>query len=447
MSYLIFQTGHKAANWNINLFLRNIYWLLKDCPVRRFEYTQITGSKIFPLKFCTIRWLENSSVCERALQMLPFLKKWVDHIGTALHSEVYASIRKSLLDELLPEKLRFFKSISLNLEPFLEKFQTPKPMFPFLYEHFEAIIRTLLVRFVKDKVLQEASNFTKILELDLSTDSKQIISKVDIGFEASSALEPISNDKRHDFYQGCKLFLVKLTTKLLERCPLKYSFVCSASCLSPTLLKKKKELCKKRMQCLLQSLIQQNRITPETADIIKTQFHEFCSDESINEKIDIFSFNNDRLDVFYTDLIGKRDDMRQLFNVLKMMLILSHGNASVESGFSVNKDVLVENLEELSLISQRMVYDTVRHYGGALTVEFTSDLMKSARSARTRYRESLERKRTESKKNQFAEERKRKAKEAWDGLCAKREALRADAKANEDLIRKQMVHLRKEMDF
>ena len=39
-------------------------------------------------------------------------------------------------------------------------------------------------------------------------------------------------------------------------------------------------------------------------------------------------------------------------------LILSHGSAAVESGFSINNDMLVENLLEESLVGQRIVYDS-----------------------------------------------------------------------------------------
>lgn len=39
------------------------------------------------------------------------------------------------------------------------------------------------------------------------------------------------------------------------------------------------------------------------------------------------------------------------------MFFLSNGQAAVERGFSLNKEMLMENLQQKSLISQRMVYD------------------------------------------------------------------------------------------
>ena len=46
--------------------------------------------------------------------------------------------------------------------------------------------------------------------------------------------------------------------------------------------------------------------------------------------------------------------------VFKLLLCLSHGQASVERGFSVHSDLLVENMHEDSLIAQRIVQDHVK---------------------------------------------------------------------------------------
>jgi len=42
-----------------------------------------------------------------------------------------------------------------------------------------------------------------------------------------------------------------------------------------------------------------------------------------------------------------------------MVLMLSHGQASVESGFSVNEELLIENMEEETIVAQRIVFDAV----------------------------------------------------------------------------------------
>ena len=75
-----YKAAHKACKWSLNDFLRALYYLFKDFPSRRADYMHHTGSSMFPLKFCSIRWLENSKVIERALKMLPHLKTYVDAV-------------------------------------------------------------------------------------------------------------------------------------------------------------------------------------------------------------------------------------------------------------------------------------------------------------------------------------------------------------------------------
>ena len=74
----------------------------------------------------------------------------------------------------------------------------------------------------------------------------------------------------------------------------------------------------------------------------------------------------------------------------KIALLLSHGNADVESGFSVNEDLLVENLQERSLVSQRIVYDAIKNAGGVSSVDINKELIKSVKAASSRYKSALE---------------------------------------------------------
>ena len=53
-----------------------------------------------------------------------------------------------------------------------------------------------------------------------------------------------------------------------------------------------------------------------------------------------------------------------LFEVTKIVLILSHRNAQVESRFSINNDIFVENLHGKSIVAQRHIYDGIVHAGG-----------------------------------------------------------------------------------
>ena len=54
---------------------------------------------------------------------------------------------------------------------------------------------------------------------------------------------------------------------------------------------------------------------------------------------------------------------KELFEVLKIVKILSHENAQIGSGFSVNLDLLIENLPKESSVAQCQVYDGIRTVG------------------------------------------------------------------------------------
>ena len=66
------------------------------------------------------------------------------------------------------------------------------------------------------------------------------------------------------------------------------------------------------------------------------------------------------LDTFYWKLLEGTSLFKRLAEVLKIILTLSHSQASVERGFIINKSLLAENLATKSLIAQRIVYDYMK---------------------------------------------------------------------------------------
>ena len=54
--------------------------------------------------------------------------------------------------------------------------------------------------------------------------------------------------------------------------------------------------------------------------------------------------NTDRLDEFYWNYIKDA----KVWKIFRIVFALSHGQAAIERGFSVNSKLLVENLQEKS---------------------------------------------------------------------------------------------------
>lgn len=133
-----FKTGFKNSDWNILAFFRAAYYLFKDSPSCRGTFIAVTQSATFPMKFCSVRWLEISKVVKRALDLYEKLKKFVDHVNTNKMKNISSSasfitLSSALEDKLLRPKIAFFQSVAEDLQPFLRAFQTDCPMAPFLY--------------------------------------------------------------------------------------------------------------------------------------------------------------------------------------------------------------------------------------------------------------------------------------------------------------------------
>ena len=64
--------------------------------------------------------------------------------------------------------------------------------------------------------------------------------------------------------------------------------------------------------------------------------------------------------IFFFGKYINRSEYEQMWCVFKLLLCLSHGQASVERGFSVNSNLLVENMHEDSLTAQKSVHDHMK---------------------------------------------------------------------------------------
>ena len=94
-----------------------------------------------------------------------------------------------------------------------------------------------------------------------------------------------------------------------------------------------------------------------------------------------------RLNVFYMSCSSHNGELRE---VVKLVMILSKGNARVESRFSVIEDVLIENMSEGSPAAQRMVFGGVMNEGGISNVDINRKMLKFINNAHSEYVKQLE---------------------------------------------------------
>ena len=108
---------------------------------------------------------------------------------------------------------------------------------------------------------------------------------------------------------------------------------------------------------------------------------------------------------------------------------ISHGQASVEGGFSVNKNIEVQNVGDNSYIAQPIVCDSVEHVGGIMNIVITKEMKIAASSAHSQHRMHFE----QQKKNETVKNKKEKSKASVEliSLQEKKIVLEKEIKANE----------------
>lgn len=157
---------------------------------------------------------------------------------------------------------------------------------------------------------------------------------------------------------------------------MKYSITKSLTSLDPAVALQ--DLGKTRFNKLLEHLVTCGWISGALADRAASQYGDICS--TLKTRLENFKRKDQRLDDFWVRLLSEME-AEELKTVVKLVLILSHGNAEVERGFSVNKECLQDNMTESTLIGFRTVYDTVQKMGGIDKVPITKSLLHSAKTA------------------------------------------------------------------
>ena len=186
----------------------------------------------------------------------------------------------------------------------------------------------------------------------------------------------------------------KVVEKVLENCPASYSLFRHLSCLNPVKMASNKKDCSEKLKKVLKLLVNAERVEEEECDTLLQQFVIFLDSIPVfgSERFANFQSAEDRMDTLFFECMAN-ESYKSLFSVVKLILILSHGQATVERGFSVNKEVEVENLKEHTLVAERIVCDHVNSVGGVLKVELSKPLLLSVKMSRQRYEKYLDQER------------------------------------------------------
>ena len=430
-----FRIGSTASGWDIEHTLSSLRWLFKDSPARREDYTAVTKSAVFPLDFCRHRWLENVKVTERALEILPLVEEYTKaaKLGkvTEPTNKSFQSVTKLFGDPLICAKLNFFLLLAKEVSPFLTLYQTDRPMLPFLSNDLGKVLRGLMERVIKPEALAGRKEPSKLLHVEWNDSKNQLRnSKVKAGFAAERIISQLTSAKKvsekqvYEFRDNCKQFVLKMISKIVEKSPITYSLVRNMVCLDPANLPTKKEPSVAKLTHILRNLVDAGQVSEHLCDPALTEYSALF-DEVAAAGTTQFDHTTDRLDTYYHSLLDGKGDYKNVWYVIRKLLLISHGQASVERGFSVNKEVMVDNLSQRSLIAQRVIHDHVRTQGGILNVSITKELLLSAGSAYQKYSMYLESLKAE-KAAKVINDKKRSITDDVSEMKAKRRRMQQD---------------------
>ena len=113
-------------------------------------------------------------------------------------------------------------------------------MAPFLGQSLKDLLLTLMGRFIKKDVLEQADSYPKLAAIDPCDKKNQVHCKhMEFGFAARRSMKSVTDNKTISelavltFKTECVQPLSAMTAKLNERCPLKYLLVTYLSSLNP----------------------------------------------------------------------------------------------------------------------------------------------------------------------------------------------------------------------
>lgn len=394
-----FKTGAQKIGWNIDSLLRSLYNLFHDAPARAEDFVNITGSTQFPRKFCSTRWLEDAPVAERAIMIWPNIVKYVNETlkgpkGKVPKIQSFNTVQASTQDPFITAKLQFFVTQANMLQPYLQKHQTDDPMAVFMAQDLAYIVRSAMSKFVKKDVIDTASSSAKLVNIELEKEDNFLPPKdVDVGFAVKAITEKLQKDRKvsqlqiRSFFSECRTFLIAATAKILERCPLKYQLLRSLSALDPRHMALQPDDATRKFERLLAKLLAKllvcRQFKADECDGAKRQFDVLLAEVQKYHKEEFEAYTTcQRLDKFFFKVLAEKPHYNVLWKVVKLVLVLLHGQAGIERGFSENKDILSCNMGEDTVKAFRTVYDGVKHMKCEVhDIPVSKELLKSCKQS------------------------------------------------------------------
>lgn len=405
-----FLKGLSELGENVSDFIFQLHHFFDGWPARWQEYEAIQDKLKVPnhrfLKHVSSRWLTLGPAAERALEQWPaiieYFTKYLPKSKSVPTCMSYKNIVSFIKRTPAEVELSFTAHSAQTFSPFTALFQRDEPLVHILHQQLSRLIRTLICRIctVKAPTSNDAFATKYYLPLEkifLETSEQDLIKKLD----KTDQIIFLNKVRKH-YEAACRHLMAKtsVSNNLLKH----------LSVLNPKAKKSDDQ----------RSIVKVAQAMP----------FDFSETELINEYI---LYNSEkpiikkddphvRVDLYWAKIFENECHSGQkryptLEKVVKAALILSHGNAQVERGFSQSGNIMTD---ERSSTSERTLNSIITvknciHYMHENKIEnvvITKDLMSLARTAHIRYKQYCEeQKLIKEKEKRIQEEEERLAEE------------------------------------
>ena len=204
---------------------------------------------------------------------------------------------------------------------------------PFLYQDLNDLLEKVMKKFVKPTVTEAK----EVHDIDV-TKSDNIVNnaKIKIGVEAEEILKQHQLTQREIllFRTQCQSFLQTFVSRLQKKSPLQYKFTKYIQCLSPSLISSSPETAKRYMKSVLLHIKDLHIVPVEHIGDILEDFDALCCHAKNNESFKSFDHRSMSVDQYFHEICSNNSTYSHLWPMIRTMQVLSHGQASVERGFS-----------------------------------------------------------------------------------------------------------------
>jgi hypothetical protein len=328
--------------------------------------------------------------------------------------------------------MEFLIEVVPLFENFAAFFQSVEPQVHVLHTRMSELVERLLLRILKPEALAGKSG--KELK---AIDPKNVadhLSDDDIvlGHDTRQALRSIPKESRHRVIVSMRAFYMSAAVYLLPRLPLDNPLLQNLIYFQP-----KKSFLPESLKAICDLVQKMPHMDSKDAIDIADEWRAYRLDAdtiSLSENAE-----GKRVDHYWRDVISLQScdgsyKYAKMGQLVKAALILPHGNADVERGFSVNNDVLTDQRTEMTpatLNALLLTKDAIKRSDPEnqlpQSISVTRGLLQACKAAHTVYQCRLEKEKQEKEQAKAAKAAEEEKKEQEKRLMEIQEAEKASA--------------------